>query len=271
MFRHVLFFLLTHFSVGAIFTIAFISKEEIGGLFFRVVTLVAAFLLGCAVFIQPLGQISFFELFTFTPPGLIYLLFLLSCVTLITYNFVNSKLGKIMLLFSLVSGLLGVAFYSMSFINVAEANFFNSAIFFLNGLTSALIMGSVLAAMITGHWYLVNHKLTLKPLLMSSGIFLSSVIARMIVFILGIAVMFLIGKNELALKLLSALNIDSYIFYIRLIFGLIVPLIFAVMIRSSAKMNSTQSATGILYATIILILIGETFARFLQFSTGVAF
>ncbi len=271
MFRHVLFFLLTHFSVGAIFTIAFISKEEIGGLFFRVVTLVAAFLLGCAVFIQPLGQISFSELLTFTPPGLIYLLFIISCMTLLIYNFVNSKLGKIMLLFSLVTGLLAITFYSISFIDVAEANFFNITIFFLNGLTSAFVLGSVLAAMITGHWYLVNHKLSLKPLLISSGIFLGSVISRTLVFVLGIAVMFLVGKDELASKLLSALNLDSYIFYIRLIFGLIVPLIFAFMIRSSAKINSTQSATGILYATIILILIGETFAKFLQFSTGVAF
>ncbi len=125
--------------------------------------------------------------------------------------------------------------------------------------------------MITGHWYLVNHKLTLKPLLMSSGIFLSSVIARTLVFGLGIIVIFLIGKSELASKLLSVLNLDSYIFYIRLIFGLVAPLIFAVMIRSSAKINSTQSATGILYATIILIVIGETFAKFLQFSTGAAF
>jgi len=47
---------------------------------------------------------------------------------------------------------------------------------------------------------------------------------------------------------------------VRFVVGLVLPLIFALMVRSSLRWGNTQSATGILYAATILVWIGEAVA-----------
>ena len=56
------------------------------------------------------------------------------------------------------------------------------------------------------------------------------------------------------------------LFYLgtRLVVGLALPLLFAAMAASSLRFRNTRSATGILYASTVLVLIGTAVSVFLQ-------
>jgi len=48
------------------------------------------------------------------------------------------------------------------------------------------------------------------------------------------------------------------------------PLALVYFIWDTVKIRSTQSATGILYIAVFLVLIGETFSRFLFLFTSIS-
>ncbi|RMF56960.1 MAG: hypothetical protein D6743_19620, partial [Calditrichaeota bacterium] len=57
MLKSIFFFLFTHFAVGLLLTIIFVSLAEIGKLFVRVTTWVAFVLVLLALLAQPFGSI----------------------------------------------------------------------------------------------------------------------------------------------------------------------------------------------------------------------
>ncbi len=54
----------------------------------------------------------------------------------------------------------------------------------------------------------------------------------------------------------------------RSLMGLAAPLMLSVLIWQTVKMRSTQSATGLLYVALILVLFGELVSQFLLVRTG---
>lgn len=58
------------------------------------------------------------------------------------------------------------------------------------------------------------------------------------------------------------------IFVSRLLWGLIAPLVLAFLVYRCAVTRSTQSATGILYAMCVMVLIGEGSALYLLIHAG---
>ncbi|MCZ6819252.1 MAG: hypothetical protein O7G31_07145 [Calditrichaeota bacterium] len=275
MLANIFFFLFTHFTAGLLMTTLFISLQEIGRLFFRVTTLVGVFLLVFAIFSKPFGNVNFQILGDGSAADgnfwgqLTYLSFILSAVILLLYNIATPKMHKFLLSLATAASLAGVVSYALAGVPVAEPTTSEMVFPVMNGLAATFLLGSVLGTMITGHWYLVQHKLSLTPLKVSSMLFLSSVFFRILVLVIGLAAINKAGLQMAITDLLSGTSFNSWIFLIRVGFGLAVPLIFAFMIRSSVKIRSTQSATGILYATIVLILMGETFARYLSIAAGI--
>ena len=57
-------------------------------------------------------------------------------------------------------------------------------------------------------------------------------------------------------------------FGFRVLTGLLFPVSLAAMIRNTVRIRSTQSATGLLYVALILVLFGELTAAFLGVTTG---
>jgi hypothetical protein len=55
-------------------------------------------------------------------------------------------------------------------------------------------------------------------------------------------------------------------FWPRVIFGVLVPIVLAIMIRSTVQIRHTQAATGLLYLAVVALLFGEFFSKFLLFS-----
>lgn len=274
MFKTLVFFLLTHFSVGLLFTIALISLHEMGTSFFRLNSWLSLFFISLALLVQPFGPPRIFTLLS-TPEWeplfwrqLSYLSFGLSVLFLLFYNLIHPKGHKLLLRTALVLGLFGIG--ATSLVSTAELPTHGAqlALLVIQGVTSSMVLGSVLGAMITGHWYLVQHDLSLTPLLSSSKFYLFSMGVRTA----AVLATLLLFQNAIPpLNLVNGMGFVSIVFWFRVGIGLVVPLIFGMMVLSSVRIRSTQSATGILYATIVLVLVGEVSAKFLSMTTGMPF
>jgi hypothetical protein len=63
---------------------------------------------------------------------------------------------------------------------------------------------------------------------------------------------------------------QAMFFWPRIIFGVLVPVILVVMIRSTVQIRHTQAATGLLYLAVVALLFGEFFSKFLLFAVNIA-
>jgi hypothetical protein len=61
---------------------------------------------------------------------------------------------------------------------------------------------------------------------------------------------------------------NGLFFLFRSLMGLGAPLLLAVLIWQTVKIRSTQSATGLLYVLLVLVLFGELISSFLRVATG---
>ena len=136
-------------------------------------------------------------------------------------------------------------------------------IFGANSVAAALLLGSVIVAMNLGHWYLVRWGLPAAHLIRFSLVLAGAIAVRAVLLVAGLLV-YGAGTTGGIAALLHEVAVDrGFFFWQRVGFGLIGPAVFAWMVYATARIRSTQSATGILYLTVIFVLIGEFLARFL--------
>jgi len=125
--------------------------------------------------------------------------------------------------------------------------------------------GGVFAAMILGHWYLVTPKLPEAPLILLSRTLLAVVGAQLVLFVAWIATA--AGPADGAP--FSALTGEWALFvWLRLIVGLVFPLIVAWAALKTAQTRSMESATGLLYINVGTIAAGTILAAGLYFGAG---
>jgi len=124
----------------------------------------------------------------------------------------------------------------------------------LSDLSSAAVCGSVLTAMLLGHWYLTTPTMSIRPLYWFNGMIVVAAVLRLISS--GTAV----ATQGLALPGLT----HRIWFIVRCIGSIAVPLIVAVAVWRVLRYRNTQSATGILFAGLILVLMGEMSGALLE-------
>ena len=127
--------------------------------------------------------------------------------------------------------------------------------------TSSLLLGVSLSTMILGHWYLLNAKLPFAPLIRLSMVLVISIIAKAILVTVNFFLNWQIFYN-------LENPFDIMLIIARIGAGIIFAFVLAVMVLKCAKIRSNQSATGILYALVVFILIGELSSHYLTFSEG---
>jgi hypothetical protein len=132
-------------------------------------------------------------------------------------------------------------------------------------LAGAIALGSALAGLSLGHWYLVSPTLSVKPLIQVTFLCLGAVGAQSILLPV---LLFASGPSQQGIQQLFS-GYQAF-FGVRVVFGLLVPLIATIMTWRTARIRSLDSATGLLYIVAALILAGEIAARTLFFLTGVA-
>ena len=126
-------------------------------------------------------------------------------------------------------------------------------------------IGGVFAAMILGHWYLVTPKLPEAPLVLLAQVLLAVVVVQVVLFWAWIAT----GAGPADVSPFSSLTGPWALFvWLRLIIGLIFPLIVCWASVQTARTRSMESATGLLYINVGSIAAGTILAAGLYFGAG---
>jgi hypothetical protein len=125
--------------------------------------------------------------------------------------------------------------------------------------------GGVFAAMILGHWYLVTPKLSERPLILISRTLLAVVGIQVALFVAWTAT----GAGPAGVEPFAALVGPWALFvWLRLVVGLVFPLIVSWAAVQTARSRSMESATGLLYINVGSIAAGTILAAGLYFGAG---
>jgi hypothetical protein len=129
----------------------------------------------------------------------------------------------------------------------------------LGDVTSAALLGAALTAMLLGHSYLIAPTMSLTPLLRLLAILAVAVVARLAVD--GYA----LGCWTAVHSLVSLKRGDAVLLLpLRWLLGFVAPLGLDWMAWQTARIRSTQSATGILYVVVIFCFLGELTSQLLR-------
>jgi hypothetical protein len=128
----------------------------------------------------------------------------------------------------------------------------------------AAATGGVFAAMILGHWYLVTPRLSTGPALVLARLLLAVVALQVVLF--GVSVLLGAGRG---LAPLAPLTGDWALFvWLRLVVGLVFPLLVSWAAVQTVKLRAMESATGLLYIDVGAIAAGTILAAGLYFGAG---
>ncbi|MCC7011290.1 MAG: hypothetical protein IT454_01905 [Planctomycetes bacterium] len=136
----------------------------------------------------------------------------------------------------------------------------------LSALATGLVGGSVGLAMVFGHWYLTVPTLEVAWLVKLN---------RLTMLWMGLSLVALVATFAVFADSMKQRDIDLLgmwpLFHVgtRVALGIALPLLFGWMTSQSLAYKNTRSATGILYASTVLVLIGTAVSVFLQDIYGV--
>jgi hypothetical protein len=132
-----------------------------------------------------------------------------------------------------------------------------------NDLISAALLGAATTSMLVGHFYLIAPSMSLTPLLRLLGGLFAALAARAT---LSAAALWFWTTEGSAGTLSDILPILP----VRWGLGILGPLVLGAMAWQTARIRSTQSATGILYVVVIFAFLGELMGQLLLRMTHLA-
>ena len=137
-------------------------------------------------------------------------------------------------------------------------------------LSSAALLGGACTAMILGHWYLILPSMQVTHLQSIVKFHIASMIVRVVV--VGAAVFVAIaswrpGAGPSFQHYIT--SVAGIFFWQRVLFGLAGPALLSYLTWETAKIRSTQSATGILYVDFFTVVVGEALAKYIVLATRV--
>jgi hypothetical protein len=129
---------------------------------------------------------------------------------------------------------------------------------------SAALLGSAMTAMLLGHMYLIAPGMTMAPMMRLLAVLLAAIVFRPVLAALTLLLWSSTGSASAV-----TLQGDAVLWLpVRFGLGCVAPLVLGVMAWHTAKIRSTQSATGILYVVVIFCFLGELTGLLLQSTTG---
>jgi hypothetical protein len=135
-------------------------------------------------------------------------------------------------------------------------------------LTSILLLGAATSAMVLGHYYLVVLDLPISALRRLTVLLVVALVLRTIVVATALAGPVHAGYDEVRLVASGLWSPDGVFIWMRLLFGLAGPFSLIWFVWKTVEIRSTQSATGILYVQLFLVLSGELLAKYLRVAAG---
>ena len=138
----------------------------------------------------------------------------------------------------------------------------------LADLTSILLVGAAASAMVLGHWYLVVLDLPITALRRLTVLLAATLALRAAVVGLALGGPVHAGFADARAVAQGMWSPDGVFVWMRLLFGLAGPVSLLWFIWKTVEIRSTQSATGILYVQLFLVLAGELLAKYLRVAAG---
>ena len=260
----VVYLFLAHLGVGITFTLLLVSKEA-GSKFFRFNAGLAAGLIAAALAFRP--DVDAPGGAVVTTNAVVALGVALAALT-VYWIIAGRVLGWLRPWLATVATLAGAA--AAVFHGLAAPSSAGGPLTVLAALTSAALLGGTCTAMVLGHWYLVIPSMQIKHLQRAVGF-------HIITLVLRIAVVAAVLVVSMSGPLSSGSSVGRYItsldgifFWQRVLFGLAGPALLGYMTWETAKIQSTQSATGILYVDLFTVVVGEVLASYVLLSAGLA-
>ncbi len=132
---------------------------------------------------------------------------------------------------------------------------------------SALLLGGSVVAMVLGHWYLVARQLSFAPLARICLVLIAVLALRILTAGISAWAQLEFWSDAVSRTGLMSFMVHPGMFVLtRVLFGFVAPLVLLWMTWKCVQIRSNQSATGILYVTVVFVLIGEIIAKYLLVS-----
>ena len=135
-------------------------------------------------------------------------------------------------------------------------------------LSSILLLGAAASAMVLGHYYLVVHDLPISALRRLTVLLVAGIVLRSLIVGWVLAGPVHAAFDDARAVAAGLWSPDGIFVWMRLLFGLAGPLSLIWFIWKTVEIRSTQSATGILYVQLFLVLSGELLAKYLRVAAG---
>lgn len=135
----------------------------------------------------------------------------------------------------------------------------------ISSFGSGLLVGSIGVAMTLGHAYLTFPNLKISHLARLNRASIGLLIAKTLLLV---AIVYGFAAGHEPLRQAIGTSMGQFWLFTRAAAGLALPLVFSWMVASSLRYQNTRSATGILYASTALVLIGEALAISLRGQAG---
>ncbi len=130
----------------------------------------------------------------------------------------------------------------------------DSAQSLLSSLSSAAVLGATLTGMLLGHWYLTTPTMSIRPLSWFPWALSVAAGGRLLATCISL------GRFGFA----STDMVHWLWLVVRIVGGILVPFAVAIVVVRILRYRNTQSATGVLFAALILVFMGEMSAALLE-------
>ncbi len=177
----------------------------------------------------------------------------LSYASAVAWLYEKPPVGRALLALLAIAGLAGAWLAMPAAASAAVESPVATALRWFDAPTSGLLLGSTLAAMFLGHWYLNTPTMELAPLERLVLLAGAATAARAIVC-----------GGGLAMQIEQAGMPQPAFIALRWLSGLIGVALLLVMTWKTLKISNTQSATGILYVAVIAVFLGELTSQLLS-------
>ena len=131
----------------------------------------------------------------------------------------------------------------------------------VSDLSSAAVLGATITGMLLGHWYLTTPTMSIQPLTWFAKALFVAALVR------------LFASGFVLAHFGWTATDTTYTLWLsmRLIGGIAVPLATSLMVVRILRYRNTQSATGVLFAGLILVFMGEMTAALLERALRIPF
>lgn len=148
---------------------------------------------------------------------------------------------------------------------------FETVVFPLSFLLSALLLGIAASGMLLGHWYLIDRDLSLDPLNRTVTVYRRGLAAQIALLIVAALVLGLAGAAPARAGVRALFSSQLALLGTRLTVSPLAAAALGWMIRRTLDIPQTMAATGLFYIAVLAVLVGEMLGRFLLFRTGLPF